>query len=122
MHAGNAGELDRRDLELVRRAAGAERAAFDALFERFAARVHRFVARRAPDRHAAEALTQRALEAVFRDLAGYAGEELLDAWVLRRVAAQLASGPRTAATPPDPRASDCGTRSAWLPPAAETPS
>jgi DNA-directed RNA polymerase specialized sigma24 family protein len=121
MHAGKATELDRCDLELAQRAARAERAAFDAVFERFAGRVHRFVALRTPDRRAAEALTRRALEAVFRDLARHAGEESLDAFVLRRVAAQLAAtAPR--ATRPDRSESADDTRSAWRRPAAETPS
>lgn len=115
------GEID--DLELARRAAGADRAAFDAVFERFAARVHRFVAVRTRSPNQAEALTRRALEAVFRELADFAGAESLDAFVLRRVQAELvANGARSAAGPTKRRAPASGTRSGWLPPAAETPS
>ena len=122
MRARNLGDPERRDLELARGAARAERGAFDAVFDRFAGRVHRFVARRTPDPRAAEALTQRALEVVLRDLVRYAGEEPLDAWVLRRVVAQLASEPGTDAPAPGHGAPHAGTRSAWLPPGAETPS
>jgi len=123
MHVRERGETGRRDLELARRASQADRDAFDAVFERFAGRVHRFVAARTPDPRTAEALTQRAMEAVFGDLGGYAGEESLDAWVLRRLLAQLAATPPAAGTTrADRDASGADTRSAWLPPAAETPS
>jgi RNA polymerase sigma-70 factor (ECF subfamily) len=88
-----------KDLALARSAAGGERAAFDALFERYAERVYRFLLARSAGRSAAEEGTEKALLRVFAELPDYAGTGSLDAWVLERVRKVASEGetgrPRT---------------------------
>jgi DNA-directed RNA polymerase specialized sigma24 family protein len=80
------------DLALARRVAAAERPAFDALFERYADRVHAFAHRRAAAPESGQELTEQMLERVFNDIGHYGGDVSLDEWVLgrcRRVLADL---------------------------------
>lgn len=70
------------DVALVRRVIAAERAAFDALFERYADRVHALAQRRVTPPESARVLTERMLERIFADLGEYRGSVSLDTWVL----------------------------------------
>jgi DNA-directed RNA polymerase specialized sigma24 family protein len=86
------------DLALTSRVAAGERAAFDALFDRYADRVYALANRRAEDLDAVQELTERMLERVFSQIAQYTGEISLDWWVLGRCERVL-----------------CGRRSDWEP-------
>lgn len=85
------------DLALAQRAQH-DRRAFDALFDRYADRVHRLAVRRTETAGEAEALAARMLERIFVELDRYRGELSLDAWVLARCKRVMAG--RRAAEPP----------------------
>jgi hypothetical protein len=72
------------DLALTRRVTAGERAAFDALFDRYADRIYALASRRVEDLDAVRELTERMLERVFSEIAQYTGEVCLDWWVLGR--------------------------------------
>jgi DNA-directed RNA polymerase specialized sigma24 family protein len=83
------------DLALVLRVVCAERPAFDALFERYADRVHALALRRVPEPAAARQLAERMLERMFEDIDQYRGDVSLDVWVLG-VCKRVLAGPRAA--------------------------
>jgi DNA-directed RNA polymerase specialized sigma24 family protein len=88
----------RADVDLARGAARAEPGSFELLFEDTFARTYAFVARRTPDRAAAERATQRILERVFLELPRYDGRLPFSAWLLAIVKRDLArSAPQRAA-------------------------
>jgi len=79
----------RADFELARRAARADRSAFEALFEDWFDRVFAFVERRTATREAAERATEGILARAFAQLAGYDGSTPFSAWLLAIVKAEL---------------------------------
>jgi DNA-directed RNA polymerase specialized sigma24 family protein len=83
------------DLALVLRVVSAERPAFEALFERYADRVHALALRRAATPASARELAERMLERVFADIDQYRGDVSLDAWVLG-VCKRVLAAPRAA--------------------------
>jgi DNA-directed RNA polymerase specialized sigma24 family protein len=98
------------DLALARRVASAERPAFDALFERYADRVHALALRRTAEAASARRLAERMLERIFADIDQYRGDVSLDAWVLC-VCKRVLAGPRP--TPAErPHALPAGAASA----------
>jgi RNA polymerase sigma-70 factor (ECF subfamily) len=70
------------DEELIERASRGERAAFEALYERYFPRVYAFVARRIDNRADAEDTVQEVFFGVFSGLASFRGEGPFAAWVL----------------------------------------
>jgi RNA polymerase sigma-70 factor (ECF subfamily) len=79
------------DLALARRVAAGERSAFDALFDRYADRVHALACRRASGLESARDLTECMLARVFSDIGQYRGDVALDGWVLVRCRRALES-------------------------------
>lgn len=71
------------DGELARRAAGGDRAAFEQIYRRHAARVHGLCLRLAGDRAQAESLTQDTFVKAWLALGGYSGQAPLGAWLGR---------------------------------------
>lgn len=76
------------DLALVR-AAREDRAAFDALFDRYVDRVYRLARRRIGKGREAEALATRMLERIMGELHRFDRRSSLDAWVLARCQSAL---------------------------------
>ena len=70
------------DEELIERVCGGERAAFDALYERYLPRVYAFVARRLGNRADVEETVQEVFFGVFSNLASFRGQGTFSAWVL----------------------------------------
>jgi DNA-directed RNA polymerase specialized sigma24 family protein len=79
----------RADVERARRAADADPVAFELLFADTIDRVHAYALARAPSVEAAERVSERALECVFRSLHRYEGRVSLSAWVLAIVKREL---------------------------------
>lgn len=71
------------DALLAGRAAGGDRAAFEALYRRHAARVHGLCLRLTGDRERAEALTQDTFVKAWLALGGWSGQGPLGAWLGR---------------------------------------
>lgn len=95
------------DLALAKRAAAGERAAFDALFDRYADRIHALARRRASGLESGRDLTEYMLERLFGDVAKYEGDISLDWWVLGQCARALAD----LRADPEPQAQVEGFRS-----------
>lgn len=70
------------DERLVERACAGERGAFDALYERYFARVYGFVARRIGNRADVEETVQEVFLGVFTGLASFRAEGAFAAWIL----------------------------------------
>ena len=70
------------DEELVERVCGGERAAFEALYERYFPRVYAFVARRVGNRADVEETVQEVFFGVFSSLGSFRREGAFAAWVL----------------------------------------
>jgi len=70
------------DEELIERICGGERAAFEALYERYLPRVYAFVARRLGNRADVEETVQEVFFGVFSSLGSFRGEGAFPAWVL----------------------------------------
>ena len=70
------------DEELIGRVCGGDRAAFEALYERYFPRVYAFVARRIDNRADAEETVQEVFLGVFSSLASFRHEGAFAAWVL----------------------------------------
>jgi len=87
------------DTELTRRALEGDAEAFARIYEASFACVWSFAARRRSSPAAAEALTERILSRVFRELARYDGEVPFAAWLLAlcKETAALAGRPPTQA-------------------------
>jgi DNA-directed RNA polymerase specialized sigma24 family protein len=94
---GSMGETP--DLAQARRALAGDRAAFDGLFDRYADRVYRLAHRHAGEEEQARELAERMLDRVFHDLPGYRGQLPLDAWVLVKCKAVLATAARSKPQP-----------------------
>jgi RNA polymerase sigma-70 factor (ECF subfamily) len=80
-----AAELERvetvADEELIERASRGERAAFEALYERYFPRVYAFVARRIDNRADVEEIVQEVFFGAFAGLESFRGEGPFAAWV-----------------------------------------
>ncbi len=70
------------DEDLIERVCGGERAAFEALYERYFPRVYAFVARRLANRADVEETVQEVFFGVFSGLASFRREGAFAAWVL----------------------------------------
>ena len=79
----------RADVERAQRVAAADSAAFEQLFADSVDRVLAFALARSPSVAAAERVSERALEHVFRELHRYDGSLSLSAWVLAIVKREL---------------------------------
>jgi RNA polymerase sigma-70 factor (ECF subfamily) len=103
------------DAELVERAKGGERAAFEELVRRHADRLYAVILRLVDDRHEAEEVTQEAFLRAWRGIARFKGEAQFFTWLYRigvneahrrtsrRPPARVASLEDEAIDPPDPR-------------------
>ena len=69
------------DAELLAQVKEGDDAAFAALYERFADRVHRYALTVLRDRHLAEEVTQETMLAVWRGAKGYAGRSMVSTWI-----------------------------------------
>lgn len=79
----------RADVERARRAADADPVAFELLFADTIDHVYAYALGRAASVEAAERVSERALECVFRNLHRYKGSVSLSAWVLAIVKREL---------------------------------
>jgi RNA polymerase sigma-70 factor, ECF subfamily len=103
------------DAELVERAKGGERAAFEELVRRHADRLYAVILRLVDDRHEAEEVTQEAFLRAWRGIVRFKGEAQFFTWLYRigfneahrrtsrRPPARVASLEDEAIDPPDPR-------------------
>jgi DNA-directed RNA polymerase specialized sigma24 family protein len=90
------------DEELVGPILEGEKAAFDALYERYFPPIYGFVHRRLNDRNAAEEVTRGAFLALIRSLTRFRGEAPFAAWALavtRRAVADRLEGNRSEPAP-----------------------
>ena len=71
------------DEMLMVRLMDGDRAAFDALFERYAGRLRSFVYRFVGDREVAEDLAQEVFVTVFKAIDGFRGDSKLSTWIYR---------------------------------------
>jgi DNA-directed RNA polymerase specialized sigma24 family protein len=79
----------RADVERAQRVAQADPSAFEQLLADTVDRVYAFALGRSPTAEAAERVSERALERVFRDLQHYEGSVSLSAWMLAIVKREL---------------------------------
>ena len=88
------------EIALARGARRGDRAAFDALYERWFAAIYSYASRRSEGAPATEALAERIWLAAIDALDDYAGEPRLGAW-LHGIARRVARSTRGADSAPD---------------------
>lgn len=88
--------LHRADFERARRAADADPAAFQELFDESVERVYAFVALRTATPETAQRVSERALSRLFASLGAYTGSVPFASWSLAIVRAELARETRAA--------------------------